>query len=416
MARRTLSVRGSTRRLLVAGLALAVMGLMPSCAAVRMDGSGDASAAIATPLATQPPAVGDAQLAARGALASEAALPPPGSVTAEELGAAASAVYFSTSGVSGARTEVSGTFFVPAGTPPPEGWPVVAWAHGTTGITQGCAPSMSANLWGDGGRVTSFLSFGFAVAFTDYEGLGERGEHPYLEPRTAAYNVIDSVRALRNLFPAVGTRWVAVGPSQGGQAAWAVNEVNRSYGSGLDLLGTVAMSPAVELSDLAAQATAKSLTPSQFLLLPLVIVGLSRYDPSIHVERFLRGDAVDLRESLIGCGLDLESARAQLTNAEDVGPTGVRDENDLRDALRRIALPQGPLSAPMFVVNGLNDDTVFPEWVSVAVKRSCRFGGVIQHDEVPSVGHNDLGSDELVLGWINDRFAGSPAPSNCGAS
>lgn len=416
MTRRALLVGRSARRLLVASLALCVMWLLPSCAAVRMDGSGDASAAIATPLATPPPSVGNAELAARGTVVSAAAFSPAGYVTAQVLGAAADAVYFSTSGVSGARTQVSGTFFLPAGPPPAEGWPVVAWAHGTTGIKQGCAPSMAEDLWGDGARVTSFLSSGFAVAFTDYEGLDGHGEHPYLEPRTAAYNVIDSVRALRNLFPSVGTRWVAVGPSQGGQAAWAVNEVNRSYGSGLDLLGTVAMSPAVELSDLAARAMTRSLTPSQFVLLPLVIVGLSTYDPSIRVDRFLRGAAADLRETLIGCGLDLESARAQLINSEDVGPTGVRDENDLHDALRRIALPQGPPSAPMLVVNGLNDDTVFPEWVSVAVKRSCRFGGVIQHVEVPAAGHNDLGSDELVLGWINDRFAGSPPPSTCGAS
>jgi hypothetical protein len=379
-----------------------------------MDGSGDASAAIATPLATRPPAVGTAELAARGGLVSAAALSASSYVTAQVSGAAADAVYVSTSGVSGARTEVSGTFFVPAGPPPADGWPVVAWAHGTTGIKQGCAPSMSKDLWGDGARVTSFLSSGFAVAFTDYEGLDERGKHPYLEPRTAAYNVIDSVRALRNLFPTVGRRWVAVGPSQGGQAAWAVNEVNRSYGSGLDLLGTVAMSPAVELSDLAARAMTKSLTSSQFVLLPLLIVGLSIYDPSIHIDRFLRGAAADLTESLIGCGLELESARAQLINTEDVGPTGVRDENDLHDALRRIALPQGPLSAPMLVVNGLSDDTVLPEWVSVAVKRSCRIGGVIEHIEVPGAGHNDLGSDELVLGWINDRFAGSPPSSTCG--
>jgi hypothetical protein len=34
-----------------------------------------------------------------------------------------------------------------------------------------------------------------AVAATDYQGLGAPGVHPYLDAKTAGFNVIDSVRA-----------------------------------------------------------------------------------------------------------------------------------------------------------------------------------------------------------------------------
>lgn len=36
---------------------------------------------------------------------------------------------------------VSGTVSVPRSTPPDGGWPVISWAHGTTGYADTCAPS-----------------------------------------------------------------------------------------------------------------------------------------------------------------------------------------------------------------------------------------------------------------------------------
>ena len=62
---------------------------------------------------------------------------------------AARVVYRSTSGDTDAPTVVSGSVFTPRGQAPDGGWPVIALAHGTTGIDQACAPSLSANLLGN---------------------------------------------------------------------------------------------------------------------------------------------------------------------------------------------------------------------------------------------------------------------------
>ncbi|MET0452045.1 MAG: alpha/beta hydrolase, partial [Mycobacterium sp.] len=43
-------------------------------------------------------------------------------------------VYRSTSGIDDTPTEVSAAVFIPTGTAPPGGWPVIAYAHGTSGI------------------------------------------------------------------------------------------------------------------------------------------------------------------------------------------------------------------------------------------------------------------------------------------
>lgn len=51
-------------------------------------------------------------------------------------------LYSSTDGIDGiSRIPVSGSLFLPEGMPPKGGWPVIAWAHGTVGIADICAPT-----------------------------------------------------------------------------------------------------------------------------------------------------------------------------------------------------------------------------------------------------------------------------------
>jgi hypothetical protein len=40
---------------------------------------------------------------------------------------------------------VSGTLYLPKGEPPIGGWPLVAWAHGTLGVSDACAPSWTGH-------------------------------------------------------------------------------------------------------------------------------------------------------------------------------------------------------------------------------------------------------------------------------
>ncbi|MGM3213879.1 alpha/beta hydrolase, partial [Klebsiella pneumoniae] len=43
---------------------------------------------------------------------------------------------------SGRLAQGTGLLYLPAGTAPAGGWPVVSWAHGTQGIADHCAPSV----------------------------------------------------------------------------------------------------------------------------------------------------------------------------------------------------------------------------------------------------------------------------------
>ena len=107
--------------------------------------------------------------------------------------------------VDGRGTTVTGALLLPKGAPPPRGWPVVGVAHGFTGLSPKCGPSAQPDFRTYATTLAAFLSGRVALAFTDYQGLGGPGAHPFLEPRTAAFNVIDSVRALKAVFPSCRT-------------------------------------------------------------------------------------------------------------------------------------------------------------------------------------------------------------------
>src|SRR4051812_11476571 len=150
-------------------------------------------------------------------------------------------LYTSTDGMDGKTPiVVSGAYFVPKGTPPSGGWPLVAWAHGTTGIADTCAPSWIPRTERDAAYLNAWLQQGFAIVATDYQGLGTPGPHPYLAVRPEAYSVLDSVRAVLKGFPNLADRIVVIGQSQGGGAAFAAAGIAPSYAPELAIRGSVA--------------------------------------------------------------------------------------------------------------------------------------------------------------------------------
>jgi len=115
-------------------------------------------------------------------------------------GATAYKVLYRSTDPAGRPIAVSGIIVVPAGEPPPGGWPIVAWAHPTTGIVPHCAPSLAILLFQEMAGSRQLIERGFAIAATNYPGLGTPGPHPYLVGVSEARAVIDSVRAARS-FP-----------------------------------------------------------------------------------------------------------------------------------------------------------------------------------------------------------------------
>jgi hypothetical protein len=113
------------------------------------------------------------------------------------------------------------------------GWPMIAFGHHRRASCSGVCPSLSPTLLDSVTTVAALVSAGYVVTVSDYQGLGRNDTyHPYLDSTTVGYNLIDSVRAARKFVPNTSDRWAALGASQGGQAAWAANELADNHGWG----------------------------------------------------------------------------------------------------------------------------------------------------------------------------------------
>ena len=162
-------------------------------------------------------------------------------------------LYRSTS-LNNENVAVSGSISFPKRKPPRGGWPIVTWAHGTAGMADICAPTRQRLGSDEYTRTTramysSWLKAGYAVARTDYEGLGTPGLHPFLIGRSEARSLLDIVRAARAIDARVGKRVLAAGHSQGGQAALFVPVEAPRWTRELKVAGTFAYAPPSQYRD-----------------------------------------------------------------------------------------------------------------------------------------------------------------------
>jgi hypothetical protein len=364
-----------------------------------------------------PAGIGTADLSGSGPGSLESAMTMPGYSRSRQgqLVDSARVVYRSTSGDNGKQTVVSGSVFTPKGKAPVGGWPVIAFGHGTTGIDEPCAPSLSENLLGFSSIVVGYANLGYAVALPDYEGLGSPGVHPYTDARTAGLNMIDAVRALRHTFPDVSNRWAAVGGSQGGAAAWAADEQAASYAPELNLVGAVAYVPAADVAGIVDKAVANTMTDDQALAFQSIVESLARLHPEVRRDDYRRGAAAkywDLLSACSGPKVSDRAAAAASVRAGDFAPANRAAADRVRGLLTAWALPQRRLSAPLSVTYSGRDTFIDSQWTTAAIARACALGGTVVWQLQPDKGHGDVDLPSR-FDWIADRFAGKPAANDC---
>jgi hypothetical protein len=159
-------------------------------------------------------------------------------------------LYHSTS-ATGEPTAVSGSVLVPrSSVRGPR--PLVGYAVGTHGIGDSAAPSRLLGLgteW-EAGLIAMALARGWAIAITDYQGLGTPGDHTFMVGQALGHNVLDMMRAARSLAPAeLPTEGPAaiIGYSEGGAAAAWAAQLQPSYAPDLPLVGVAAGAAAADI-------------------------------------------------------------------------------------------------------------------------------------------------------------------------
>ena len=195
--------------------------------------------------------------------------------------------------VDGGKIVVSGSLALPKGKVPKGGWPLITYAHGTTGAADSCAPSRGY----DASDLTSYaypllrrwLKAGYAVVRTDYEGLGTPGVHHYLLGLSEGRSVLDAARAARAFAPGkLSKRLIISGHSQGGHAALFAASLAPTWTPELRVRGTVAFAPASHLAT-QTQATLGIGLPGGGLgaIAGLVVRAVDLADPSLGVAGLL---------------------------------------------------------------------------------------------------------------------------------
>jgi hypothetical protein len=301
---------------------------------------------------------------------------------------------------------VTGMLSYPTGAPPPDGWPVVSVAHGTTGIAAPCAPSRA------GSPAPRFGVEGVGV-ITDYIGLGPVGEiHPYLSRPSEAHSVIDAVRAARNLPEAgAGTRWLAIGHSQGGHAALAAHELGAAYAPELQLLGTISLAPAALFDR----------TYGAFDELVVRIVGVMalygaaaehpEIDPADYVGPATAAAAPVLEEK---CLLDIISAFAPIP-AETFYLHDPVETEPARSIVRANDVGGVEVDAPLFLISGTADDRVHVQRVRDLFAKLCAAGQVTEYLELEGATHDNeyFRAAAQIDAWLTDRLAGGAPTDSC---
>lgn len=306
---------------------------------------------------------------------------------------------------------VSGTVYLPKGTPPPGGWPIIAWAHGTVGFADICAPSFNGWAERDVAYLNNWLKQGYAVIASDYEGLGTSGPHPYMMSRSAATGVLHAILAAQGRYP-VSNDVVIVGQSQGAHAAATAGLLQPEIAPGIDLRGivltgwpgTMEMPPLhMDRYDLAAMLYIRFLPT------------YSAIDPSFRPESVLTADGLAAYEAFrTTCGSTANRAfmaRAPVTNtlfSRDITPLEHR-------AQPYRAYPPLRFPAPVFLGIGLADELTEPRLSFDAGKRACALGSNISIHLYPGFGHGTtvLRSQEDSIGWVRAAFAGNAPAGQC---
>ncbi|MGF2879412.1 alpha/beta hydrolase [Acinetobacter johnsonii] len=220
--------------------------------------------------------------------------------------ASKSLVTYKMLGVDDAEVDATTLVFTPKTVPPVNGWPIVVWAHGTTGVADKCAPS-ALGLGQTAELIESLLDEGYVVVAPNYEGLGASGNHPFLNLRSEAFSITDAVVAARKylkdqLGKKVSDQWASIGHSQGGHAVLgAAQYASRAQ---LNYKGTVAIAPASNLASILTigeqQASTLPLNYQIQMLAQLdtytalIVAGMQGHNKSVTYNEVFKNDTVIL--------------------------------------------------------------------------------------------------------------------------
>lgn len=296
---------------------------------------------------------------------------------------------------------------------------VIAWAHGTTGIAAGCAPSLLSKPFDNVPDFPAVVRAGWAYVGTDYPGLGTGGGHSYLVGEDAAAAVLDSVRAARQLQDAnLSDRVVVWGHSQGGSSALWTGMRASALAPELTILGVAALAPASDLKGL-VEASKGSLFGK--IVSSYLIHAYAQAYPDVKIEGYVGGMSQFLASDIAKRCVSGYATLFSVAEAAALPSAGIFCRDPTGGPLgQRLAenTPSAIIPAPVLIAQGEADDLVLPGVQQGYIAARCRAGQPIDYRTYAGRDHisvvapdSPLAAD--LLAWTRDRFDAKPAHSTC---
>ena len=414
------------------GLALLLVAACVTTAVALSDGASAATPTSTVPAAAVRPTAGPdgSQASVPGALASFYRAPDPlpyapaGTLVRSQAvppgpglpaGTRAYRVLYHSTTAAGGDLAESGVVVVPGGAPPAGGFPIVSWAHGTTGVASGCAPSVTGTS--SLPDLASLIRNRYIVAASDYRGLGTPGQHPYLVGTAEAEDVLDAARAARNLVGSAASDRVAVlGFSQGGQAALFAGEIAPTYAPDLDLVGVAAVAPVTSVLELAP--TGDGPPPSgQSAFTAMVLYAWSRHYGTFGLRRVLTpAGLADLTAVTSSC-VDTVATLYDAVAPERFFVSGWEADPAVQAANRANEPGTVPIAAPVLVIQGTADAVVpYATTTRFVARQLCgQQYDSVDYDVGAGLGHSEALTDSaaVITRWLRGRYAGTTGVNSC---
>ncbi|HWD69486.1 MAG TPA: lipase family protein [Solirubrobacteraceae bacterium] len=269
-------------------------------------------------------------------------------------------ILYRSTGAVGEPTAVSGTLLLPVGQRAKQPLPLIAYAIGTHGIGDHAAPSrlLSTGRDWEAGLMALVLGRGCAVVITDYQGLGTPGDHAYMVGRALGCNVLDAIRAGRQLapeeLPASGPAAI-MGYSEGGTAAAWAAQLQPTYAPELELAGVAAGAAAADV-----ELAGPTLDGSFFsFFLAYGAIGYAAAYPELELEPYLTAEVAGTIAALRATNILQAAVRGpRFAHVGELTSPNVLELPSWRKRLRENRLGTLAPAAPVLLHHARHDQIV----------------------------------------------------------
>jgi hypothetical protein len=302
---------------------------------------------------------------------------------------------------SGGEVATSGVVLYRDGKPPAAGWPVIAWAHSLNGVARSCAPSLARNVQ-HGPYLSMYVNLGYAVVATDYAGLGTAFRNAFSDIQSNAMDVIYAIPAARAALPQLGAHWIAVGIGEGGSAVIGVAELERDIRDP-GYLGSIAISG---LDD--PRERYKSSDTPLFMA-----YGIKTVYPKFDVKDMLTDKGMELYAQLMQSCSD--PARQSKYSLVEILKPNWANNDFVQQYFARNTPGRKTSERPMLIISSELDPSTPINRTAEMISRMCNRGDRIQFDRYSESEMGGLFGDSVgdQISWMEARFSGRPATSNC---